>query len=451
MASPIRRAFSLLELLVVMGILLLVASLGIAAFQRVGTVNRLTATEHLIADMVRQARLTARTSGSPVVLNVIRGTAGTAASISGVSRTVLWSEGFEKTDFTVPILPQSVEDFRTRVGRTGAGFSFSDAARSAPRFPDPIATTPTGSPDTKKNALTRRGGTSNSEGFSLSVAVRPPVINIGATDFPLVMVATNQVANATACVDVKESICGLRLEAWTRSVIIDQNERPTRKHEHEQTALVPNPTKLDPQHRFWAITGWIVPEGSTTPILINSENNTLLTLTPQQHQGQTEVDIGGHWEEITLLYDGHNLQLLRDGVPIARRIADTPTHLDGAQRLAGYGQPQQVILGNAKFSGSWLQGGVGSLDAYLPSSAILDDVCLARMGIDLPHALPSGMVPDADYQITVTPVGTFTVNGGTTTNALVFHGTAEEAELTTTITINPTTGAVTSTELKVKP
>src|SRR5258708_7202903 len=91
-------AFTLVEMMVVILIISILLALGIGAIMRKKATNRLLATEQLIADFVRQARHTARSSGAPVVLKIAPVDANDPTlgwTVSGVSRQCIWSESWD--------------------------------------------------------------------------------------------------------------------------------------------------------------------------------------------------------------------------------------------------------------------------------------------------------------------------------------------------------------------
>nr|MBA2481008.1 prepilin-type N-terminal cleavage/methylation domain-containing protein [Planctomycetota bacterium] len=86
-----RAAFTLLEMLVVIGIMMVLLGLSIGAVMHTPKVNALIATEHLVADIIRQARHTARSSGAPVMIEIRKGD----RQILGVSQITLYNDSFE--------------------------------------------------------------------------------------------------------------------------------------------------------------------------------------------------------------------------------------------------------------------------------------------------------------------------------------------------------------------
>ncbi|HEX3132406.1 MAG TPA: prepilin-type N-terminal cleavage/methylation domain-containing protein, partial [Planctomycetota bacterium] len=92
--------FSLVELLVVLGIIAAMAGMVLGGLFRSRDSNRLLAAEQVLADAIRQGRHTARSTGAPVELRLtplLSGNDVIGAKLAGTSRTVLWSETFDRT------------------------------------------------------------------------------------------------------------------------------------------------------------------------------------------------------------------------------------------------------------------------------------------------------------------------------------------------------------------
>ncbi len=104
---PRRKAFTLVEMLMVIGLLMLLLGLSIGAVMRTPVHDRLLGTEQLLSDMIRQTRHTARSTGAPVLLII----SSAPRTISGVSQTPIWSEGFDEAT-----LPTIASDWYLQAG-----------------------------------------------------------------------------------------------------------------------------------------------------------------------------------------------------------------------------------------------------------------------------------------------------------------------------------------------
>ena len=168
------RGFSLVELLVVLGIIATMTGLVLSGLFTTRDTNRLLAAEQMLAGAIRQARHTARSSGSPVELRLtptLSGTEVVGAKLGGVSRVCLWSETFDKerdTDENGVIdplkqLPEPGDQPNgVVVGRSGNGWRPSN---DFPVFPPP----PSSPPQLTRGSALVRG--TRSDGFYLVVCI----------------------------------------------------------------------------------------------------------------------------------------------------------------------------------------------------------------------------------------------------------------------------------------
>lgn len=246
--------------MVVLVILMILMGLVIGSIFAVGPTNRLLATEHLIADFVRQARHTARSTGSPVVLQVVRDTAIGVTNVSGVSRICLWSDTFEKAIKT---------DVEYIFGQSGIGFARKGAILG--ETASAVYTIP------KKDLLNRASSRSHSDGFFLSCAVRPPLAAGSVTQVPLLLIGATE--------DIDTSVCGLRLVPYRF-------------------------TQSGRDFYSWELTGWIRKDGATS----------LDEVTPfaSGGAGLAGAISGDRWEDVGLLFDGRHLELYRNSQVISR-------------------------------------------------------------------------------------------------------------------------------------
>lgn len=96
-SSPRRRAFTLVELLVVIGILVVIAGLSYGAILASGRARGVAAVESFIANLVRQARHTAMTSGAPVEVRIEQDPVSGRWQVRGITQLIVASETFEFT------------------------------------------------------------------------------------------------------------------------------------------------------------------------------------------------------------------------------------------------------------------------------------------------------------------------------------------------------------------
>lgn len=442
-----RQGFSLIELLVVLGILVILSSIGVAAFISSGKVNRLVATEQLISAQIRQARYTARATGQAVLIYIDKD----ANTISGVSRIPMWQGSCEapyvapppaspvaptaddQPPFdTVTDLPR--DKYLVPNGRSGTGFSrgpLADSLKSAsvtlfdlgdPKFADGKA----------RNRQLTRSSSRKTEGFSLSCAVRPVAITKNRQKQPLLVIGNGAV---DAHPMTSTSYAGIMLRAA---------ELPMFPTGTVPTAAPGVTLDTNPKRICWDIIGWVMFEGETTPYVISSVSDTLWDGATVESSFLLDGDSGGRWEELALVYTGKSLSLYRNGVEVARKV--DPSTDQNRKKIAGYGQPHRLYLGSANIdTGS--NPGIQSID----KDTVIDDIALFRIGADQPTQLAQGVNPEASYRILVRPDGQMynEINGTSGDMTLVFTGVFAEKEDQAIISITAGTGLVNSTKVQL--
>ncbi len=275
------HAFTLIEMMVVIGLFMLLMGLTVGALMRTPRTNALVAAQQVVGDLVRQARHTARSSGGPVVLKLSKD----KAQITGAIRTVLWqySEGWLQPASPEPEIP----------GRTGQGLwpaggvydttippATFDAAMFELKRPERL--------DTGRRIT----------GFALSVAVRMDPVAKTSSDEPLVMVGA--AADLAGTGEIARSFAGLRLEP-SHDVAVSE------------------------QPYAWRLIGWVGDQA------IDSITHATLSDGVASAEDPAHAVVGGRWEEFTLLWDGRAISLLRDGRQIAERaLATQPAMPTGA-------------------------------------------------------------------------------------------------------------------------
>ena len=440
MAMRTRTGFTLIELLVVLGILVILSTIGVAAFLTTSKVSRLTATENLLAGLIRQARYTARATGQAVMLY----TNTSEHTIAGVTRLAIWQSQFEPgQDVFVPATPTPlVADGHTGSGvacrpPTGGGAvpkpSIDIYDRSLPRSDLSGA----GNPNRR---LSRHSG-KPTDGFALTVGVRTPPTQV-ATFAPLVLLTNAADANTDT------AATGLLL----KEVALDLYDSNPPSF-HPVTPPLVNP-RLD--FSCWEIIGWITPVGSP-PIRISSLEDSPRGNDSATKRGRLGIDTGSseEWHEYGLIYTNDSttavLELQRDGELIAYKTIpkDQILNDDGADKLtAHFGH---AIVGP-------LLGGTGSSETTIHEIAAIDDASLFRIGVDKPTRLPSGVefAPSPLAQsLMIQPngsIGTAAQMTSTPANLRwVVRGVFAEQEDQAELIINPTTGLVTSSKLVLSP
>ena len=420
-----RRAFTLIEMLIVIGIIMIFLALSIGAVMRTPAVNKLIGTEQLMSDMIRQARDTARSTGSPVQILISKAN----RTVSGVSQVPVWNETFETAPAgTTAASPWAMQadvtnNLITALGQTGQGLLGSTAMAGTP---------PASYPLLPSQSLARN--TTTIDGFYLACAILPPDPQAPYYTYPdgtptpdiipLVQIGDEDDSNA---------LCGLALvlkNTNIQSVTTIATATPA-------NATIPADTLS------WDLVGWI--NDSNGYHMVSSIGNSIAnTISPSfLPAGGLDVTgpiVGNRWEDVGLLYDGHELQLYRNGQKVAQVFnADTDansgnfsTQPKNASYCGG-----SLFVGRGNFTQLYNKGILpGTLPdptgANPPLTVVpptqqrylvgtLDNARLLRLGTDRTASLPSGVTPDGDYAFTIRPDGVVetTMAAGTASNSQV--------------------------------
>jgi prepilin-type N-terminal cleavage/methylation domain-containing protein len=343
-----RLGFTLAELMTVIAMIAILSTLVIGTLFRSRTTNRLLAAEHAVADAVRQARHSARSTGSPVELRLspVRSVAGgpvTGGRITGVTRVCLYSNSFDRGH-------GPTDD--------GYGFGMSGTGRvvsgKMPWVPNEEA---------ERDATVRPR-----DGLYLACAVRPPLAAHPKSPLviPLILWGKGD--------DVATSAVGVML---VRSDANLGNDPAKGVKRITVQKLQGGSVKM----LCWEVVGWVA--GKEGIVEISSFDHVPEDIARDQPTLPTGVKdlagpIGGdRWDEFGLLYDGDQLVLYRNGRRIAQRRDGVPDRLVGADK---------IIVGQALVDGNVV---------YANQSPI-DDVRLFKLGTEAVGDLPQGVRPLPD-------------------------------------------------------
>jgi type II secretory pathway pseudopilin PulG len=338
-----RRAFSLIELLLVIGLFLTLMGIAVASVVRAPRLNRLIAAEQVISDAIRQARHTARTTGQPVVLRVRKDT----RSISGLVTQPLWhgTEGW----------PGQVV-----AGVTGAGLLPSSVSVDSDLYALNDA-------ELAGGQRLWSGSSSRRADLLLGLSLRPQPArdrNDGDVE-PLVMVDESGAAPRIV------SDPDPNLSRWPLFGCV----------------LVRRAGGGAPD---WEIVGWFGRDQGLGRIEVSSQADAV---------GTIQSLPGGTWCEISLAVDGDNLLLWLDGRLIARKAGIIGTNPAAPYvRLDEQAMPiatQTVAVGIVERAPS----------APQRAASIIDNVRLDRLGDAMSGTLPAGIILSDDLRVTCHPNG----------------------------------------------
>jgi prepilin-type N-terminal cleavage/methylation domain-containing protein len=432
-----RHAFTLLELLVVLGIMLLVAALSMGAFFRTQTTSKLVATERLVAGMIRQAVHQARTSGFPVTLVF----SADERTVTGISQSQLTTAGFDGAlPFSVAgrtitaeqsdanwLVPGQTGDALTIIG------NLDPASGGAPLAPLTAVL--------KKRLRLAGRNASRSDGFVLQIGVNvPDFANPLHRDplrpyLPLALLSADLDGSAHAGLTASDDApAGLLL--WRRDLpLFDGASEPVPM----TVASVP----LNPAVPVWELIGWVRHEGGV--VFVSSLDHSLSTATDTGLARIRRLGLPcGGWHDLALVWDGARLDLLCDGIAIASQAA-------AGKRLStgtGPASTLAVWLGGMHVTGdlaTHLQNVLGyptvpplKPEMVLPADPgfpLLDNLRVAALGEGQAGQLPRGIGPATTAVVSVSPQGRVLVNGAAG-QTLSFVGDFEQADSRAEITLN---------------
>lgn len=429
-------------MLVVVMIIVGLMSLAVGAFTGLLEPNLTVSLRGLLASEVRQARQLSLTTGQPVILSIDRA----QGQISGQSMRPVLIEDF---DFDFPILdffdgdPTEAPQFLP-MGQAGYAW------QSSPNHPAWRLQQLTDG-DERPFQLTP------ADGWLLSCDLLPLPMKL-TTDslsvMPLLLVTPPQATDDVSTPG--PAIAGLEL--WRQPLF---TKRP----------LLPEDSAYDPnectyvwrrsQGYHWMLVGWIGDRPSY-PLTASDDEQTLdnwistverLDFVRDYHippEDQDEAiyagvlanphaELGGVWQQIGLLFDGHALHLLRNGARI-----DT-VDIDGSKPAFSNYRSEIESLGRSSIA-LWV--GRHSLGAQtFDAAAHFDSIECLRLAASEPTELPSGLRPVDDYRIRAI-AGTIECLQGSdqtyaSTEQLDFIDASSDRRLSCTVS---TTGAITLNE-----
>ena len=459
-----RAAFTMIELLVVLGILIILATISVTAFAGSGTVNRLVGTEQLLTSALRQARYTARASGQAVILYVD----AADRSVSGVSRLPIWQGACE--ELRPPFAAGELDPvkFRSGAGRSGSGFFRKPLADGGPADNEAGAIVlfdPTSSDSLLRDRRRQlsRSTTKQTEGFQLTCSVYAPSLSQPGPEWlPLVAIDGDTGAMIP---DLDQAYVGLLLRRRMMPMFVGSEVDP-KKNPTPPAGYTPTLPSRD--RPCYDLIGWVRTDAGihTVASIMDAVDPGTTSATGQNDLGQAKAArrigyAGDAWEEVALVSTGAALELMRNGQLVARLELAAPV-------IVGAGATHRITLGSGTV-GSALAASLGlpappsygtDADKHINGKTRLDDVSLMRLGVDQQRQLPNGVVPLQTYRMVVRPDGRLQDQSPTALTdptglpALtsggrrwIFSGVFAEAQDYATVDIDSTTGAISLSQL----
>lgn len=398
------RAFTLIEMLVVIGILMLLMGLTLGAMNTRRT-DKLVAAEQLVADMVRQGRHTARTSGAPVLLRIDQN----ERTIAGVMRTPAWGTTFDGGTS----LGDNID------GYAGRGLMIETATDA---LLEPIVE--------RQN----RFGLPSTVGFYLSCAVRPPTQ--GGGYLPLVTVTRDD--------SMEESIGGLLMRAVNPRIQDYSLGNPNAQMQEDPNN--PGVSVGAATIAQYELLGWLG-DGTDEPLLVSNLDRATrpadlpdttteshITVPPDPLNPLSGWDfaqplIGGQWMQVGLLFDGTQLILFHNGRRVGTTINITGSFTGSADEF--------VAVGTLTIDSN----------PYLAGSTVFDNIRVDRLARSRAVGLPVGVVPATDVRILCLPDGRVEVSGPASGTIELRDATSQRRAVVTITTEGSVTTAITDPSL----
>jgi type II secretory pathway pseudopilin PulG len=386
-------AFTLIEMLLVVMLVMVVMSLALGAWLGLREPSTETALRTLMSDLVRQAQQQSLATGRPVVLVVSTDANGGNPGITGISQTIVWSEDFDWNDEAGIAAHSDGTPAFTELDMGTAAYGWrSEPGRELLALP--LA-------DAKPAQLVH----SARDGFYLECAIKPIALLDAGDDtvtIPLLLLKDADAGDEA----VDDAIAGLEL--WRQPLyafwpVTDDGPPKTCRYEW-------NPSRQE----HWMLTGWIGerPEqpGNLDPDDLESDfvlnysgiewRDDWLNFADladmalvrdfatfdslQEPDYNPHTFAGGSWIRVGLLFDGSRLSLLRGGVIID---AFTP---DEAIIDAIRARLQQVKDKGGKVS-LWVGRHAVGTQPAITAQGTFDRCLLARVGTGQAIRLPQGV------------------------------------------------------------
>ena len=410
------RAFTLIEMMVVLLIMTTLMSLGVATWMNIGEQNRSLATQELVSSLIQQARNRSSSQGLPVSLYLdVDGT------ITGIDQEYIWHEGFDwpaaETSTTYRDTNSDPEatapiPLERSFGRNGYAWKYPYALPGSGQqlFLNAFDTKvliPTSGSETYEPLFQNA-----SDGFLLNCAVKAPNVDAAQSNIiPLILLTEKDETD-----DVATAIGGIEL--WRVSQFILNGD--TNGNGVEDT---PAETWSYPKiGASWVIVGWLGTRPTNAFPTTDSRDEWYTNFRDASGFVRDWTDAsdendnaypypysGNSWLDITLAYDNGSLYLFRNGARV-----DQAT-------LSGFtpnvGQEISIYVGRHTISSN----------RYI-TEAVIDDSSLIRIGSGTQHILQHGLLPKESYKVSCHNGLISCFNGSGSTNELRFVNQSDQVD-----------------------
>ncbi len=393
----LRSAFTILEMLIVLSIMITFMAIGAGAWVNSAERNESVAVQDLVASLIHQARNRSISQGLPIVLHFD----DQNNVVTGIDQLYLWNESFDWdiSNFASYLDPASDSiplPTEMSFGRTGYAWKFPWGAPGSGNqvFLKAFNTTP----------ISQIVGSETyqplfkdpKDGFILRCSVKAPDVRTAQTSqIPLLLISEKGTTD-----DVADAIAGLEL--WKVSEFIDDNSV---EHKIGQA---------------WAIVGWLK-ERPTYPDLSGGDSKAIWAdfedgnnfVRDWSADGQLNPYTGNTWIDVAFAYDVATLILFRDGQQVdlnanaVSNVSFTPT----------LNQEIDIYVGRQ----------TEASQQYV-TEAEIDNAALLNIGVGQQHTLPGSLKPSAPYKIVCNNGQVECFDNGSSINDLIFVNQIDEGE-----------------------
>jgi hypothetical protein len=344
----------------------------VSSFFRGRDAQRLTASEHLLAGAIRQARHTARSSGMPVALRLestMVNNERVGITMSGQFRVPIWTETFDGEGKVIesPLEPDEAgkigEQEKERraknaglvVGRSGNGKKPGNYPYNGNQYGEITYSFQRG------QSFNRKSDSTSTDGFFMSCSVRPnaPVFPDNYTDKTISIGVPLMIIGMAPNFENAQAVLELRCRLNNPKVPLEPGEKPL--------------------PAVWEVFGQVFAHNDRSQCSVSSKYNWQSLLHAAVESSSTNTDDipfivePDRWIELGLLYDGKRLYLYANGRPIAVQYNIVPKKLaDGTRCYVGQYTHQDGTV------------------AY--TNLPFDDIRISKLGQNDAMAFPDGVI-----------------------------------------------------------